>query len=476
MSLRQRSRGPGLPTSHYFLSVSRGNSIRTATLRPAVLWALVALAPLSLGFGLAGAANLAFHDRLALAAAAREPLRQTVYEDRLDEADSRRVSDQDALEGRMRDLAARQDRLERRGAIVAALAAEVPHLPSTAALAAAARLGTDALGAIETLGPKARPGQLPAVDGGATRAYAPTGPVDGGATRAYAPTGPVDGGAARAYAPAGATVAPKAAAPRPLDESLADPRFAPSLATAAENPDLDPATRLDLVGRSLDRLEDGQMIALAAIDRRAARAAEGNAAVLAETGLDPMKLAEPKPIANAGGPFIPVEADPKAPAFDRAAARVARDVSFADQLNAVMPFVPLRRPLSGEAEVTSPFGYRADPFLGRLALHTGVDLLQPYGAEIRATGAGRVVHAGPMGGYGDMVEIDHGNGLATRYGHMSEILVEEGQEVAQGEVLGLLGSSGRSTGPHLHYEVRVDGEPVDPERFMRAGGHVSGTE
>ena len=170
-----------------------------------------------------------------------------------------------------------------------------------------------------------------------------------------------------------------------------------------------------------------------------------------------------------GGPFIPIDADPKAPEFDRAAARVARDVSFAENLNAVT-FVPLRTPLSGEASVTSPFGYRADPFLGKLALHTGVDLLQPYGSEIRATGAGRVVHAGPMGGYGDMVEIDHGHGLATRYAHMSDILVQEGQEVAQGDVLGRLGSSGRSTGPHLYYEVRVDGEPVDPGTIHARGG------
>ena len=189
-----------------------------------------------------------------------------------------------------------------------------------------------------------------------------------------------------------------------------------------------------------------------------------------EAGLDPDKLAAPKPLSNSGGPLIPVDADPKAPAFEQAAARVARDVSFAERLKALMPFVPLRQPLSGEASITSPFGYRIDPFLGRPALHPGVDLLQPYGAEIRATGAGRIAHAGPMGGYGDMVEIDHGAGLTTRYGHMSEISVEEGQTVVAGEVLGRLGSSGRSTGPHLHYEVRVDGEPVDPERFMRAGG------
>jgi murein DD-endopeptidase MepM/ murein hydrolase activator NlpD len=87
-----------------------------------------------------------------------------------------------------------------------------------------------------------------------------------------------------------------------------------------------------------------------------------------------------------------------------------------------------------------------------------------------------VAHAGLAGGYGNMVEIDHGNGLATRYAHMSDVLVEEGQEVDKGAVLGKLGSTGRSTGPHLHYEVRVDGEPVDPERYLRAGANLAAAE
>ena len=156
--------------------------------------------------------------------------------------------------------------------------------------------------------------------------------------------------------------------------------------------------------------------------------------------------------------------------------RVARDVATAERLKALISFVPLRMPLSGDPAVTSPFGYRADPFLGRLALHPGVDLAEAYGAEIHAAAAGRVVHAGPAGGYGNMVEIDHGNGLATRYAHMSETLVEEGQEVDKGAVLGRLGSTGRSTGPHLHYEVRVDGDPVDPERYLRAGADLAAAE
>ena len=142
-------------------------------------------------------------------------------------------------------------------------------------------------------------------------------------------------------------------------------------------------------------------------------------------------------------------------------------MATAERLKALLSFVLLSMPLSGDPSLTSTFGYRVDPFLGRLALHPGVDLAEAYGAEIHAAAAGHVVHAGPAGGYGIMVEIDHGNGLATRYAHMSEALVEEGQEVDKGAVVDRLGSTGRSTGPHLHYEVRVNGEPVDPERVAR---------
>ena len=103
----------------------------------------------------------------------------------------------------------------------------------------------------------------------------------------------------------------------------------------------------------------------------------------------------------------------------------------------------------------------------------GVDLREDVGEPVRATGGGRVVSAGWSGGYGNMVEIDHGNGLSTRYGHMSAINVAEGQSIAVGAILGRVGSTGRSTGPHLHYEVRIDGEAVDPTRFLRASDKVA---
>jgi murein DD-endopeptidase MepM/ murein hydrolase activator NlpD len=131
--------------------------------------------------------------------------------------------------------------------------------------------------------------------------------------------------------------------------------------------------------------------------------------------------------------------------------------------------VPYRKPVIGQVEFTSGFGIRSDPFLGRPAMHTGLDFRGSSGDPVRATAYGKVINAGWQGGYGKMVEIDHGNTLTTRYGHLSEINVKVGDIVRIGQVIGAVGSTGRSTGPHLHYETRIDGDAVDPQKFLRAG-------
>jgi murein DD-endopeptidase MepM/ murein hydrolase activator NlpD len=107
-------------------------------------------------------------------------------------------------------------------------------------------------------------------------------------------------------------------------------------------------------------------------------------------------------------------------------------------------------------------------------MHTGLDMRGTTGDPVRATADGTVTVAGWNGGYGNMVEISHGNGFATRYGHMSAIDVRVGQHVKIGQLVGRIGSTGRSTGPHLHYETRIDGEAVDPQRFLRAGVRLGG--
>lgn len=191
---------------------------------------------------------------------------------------------------------------------------------------------------------------------------------------------------------------------------------------------------------------------------------------LAETGLPLTRWK--KQMGNVGGPFVPVP--PNASGFDKTFAQLQDALAERMRLRALVSFVPLRKPIEGRIEVTSPFGVRPDPFFGRAAMHTGMDLLQPYGGPVYATAAGVVTAAGPDGGYGNMVEISHGNGLSTRYAHLSSIDVAPHQQVTIGTLIGHVGSTGRSTGPHLHYETRIDGEAVDPVRFLRAGMYLSG--
>ena len=121
---------------------------------------------------------------------------------------------------------------------------------------------------------------------------------------------------------------------------------------------------------------------------------------------------------------------------------------------------------------TSNFGVRSDPFTGAARMHAGVDIPGPTGTPIYATADGTIAHAERMGGYGNMVEIDHGKGIATRYGHMSKLLVTAGTHVARGQLIGLMGSTGRSTGSHLHYEVRIDGRAVNPAPFLTTGDYL----
>lgn len=119
-----------------------------------------------------------------------------------------------------------------------------------------------------------------------------------------------------------------------------------------------------------------------------------------------------------------------------------------------------------QGTITSPFGYRGNPIGGGTGFHEGVDIAVDFGTPVRATAAGTVTTAGWVDGYGNLVEIDHGNGMKTRYGHNSMLLVVPGQTVHAGDIISLAGSTGRSTGPHVHYEVRINDTPTDPMLFL----------
>src|SRR4029078_5642152 len=139
-----------------------------------------------------------------------------------------------------------------------------------------------------------------------------------------------------------------------------------------------------------------------------------------------------------------------------------------DRLTRTLGAVPGRKPIMGEIDLSSGFGARSDPFLGRPAMHTGLDFRSSTGDPVRATATGVVESAGYNGGYGKMGEIDHRKRFSTLYGHMAGTEVKVGQQIKIGQIIGRVGSTGRSTGPHLHYETRIAGDAVHPPKFLRA--------
>ena len=236
------------------------------------------------------------------------------------------------------------------------------------------------------------------------------------------------------------------------------------------------ASRSDSVGldgilgrmsAALDKVDRKQTAALTDTEERLDTKARRIGSVLADLGIDPAKAPARSGV---GGPFVPLKTPRSgASAFDRQRYRINVARAELNQYAQTLVAVPVRKPVAGQVDMSSPFGMRLDPFLGRPAIHTGIDLRGEIGEPAHATAAGKISIAGREGGYGNMVEINHGNGLTTRYGHLSEIDVKVGQFVRIGEVIGKIGSTGRSTGPHLHYETRINGEAVDPQKFLRAG-------
>jgi murein DD-endopeptidase MepM/ murein hydrolase activator NlpD len=268
-----------------------------------------------------------------------------------------------------------------------------------------------------------------------------------------------------APAPRGGAQSAEPAEPVPLGDML----FSPHPLDGGRQSSI--ATELTTAEASLDRVQSEETAALASLQAHY----EGRARKLRSV-LDSLGLQFNAVPAATGGPFIPVRLPPPGESFARALTRVSIARAQVDDLGRTLQYVPLRKPLGGQLEMTSPFGVRIDPFFHQPSMHTGMDFRANVGDAIYATAAGTVVKAGWDGGYGQMVEIDHGDGLATRYGHMSQIGVRVGQRVRAGQVIGRVGSTGRSTGPHLHYETRVNGEAVNPGRFLAAGIKLLGGE
>lgn len=398
--------------------IARGDELRHFTIRPWVVACIgSALAAIAIGY-LSATTYLVLRDDLIGASAARQARMQQAYEDRIsalraqvDRITSRQLLDQQLVETKVGELLQRQSELTLRHRSLE------PILGGEAALPAAAPL--------------------------------PDQKQDTSASLDQLKTG----GTPLAYASAGTSPSPFS-----LWATRAGDDASPSAADRAD-------MMFVSINRSLRTIEADQMTRLDSLADNAYQTAEAIGDALQTAGF---KVDAEFDKTDVGGPLLPVDS---ASMFD-SKVKELDDALF--KLNAVKREarqLPIANPARNWS-VSSTFGVRKDPLLGTPALHSGMDFRAPMGAPIKATGAGVVTKAGWNGGYGRMVEIDHGNGYATRFAHMSRILVGEGDTVKIGDIVGEVGSSGRSTGPHLHYEVRRNGTAVDPLRFIKAGKRI----
>jgi murein DD-endopeptidase MepM/ murein hydrolase activator NlpD len=236
------------------------------------------------------------------------------------------------------------------------------------------------------------------------------------------------------------------------------------LAVAATTPTASPA-ELARMQREVQAMQADVTAIKAAAQRRYAM----TEAEIRRLGLQPERLNA----GGVGGPYEPVEtahaADPNFKALFASWKKL-------EQLEQGTVAIPSTEPVHG-TNFTSGFGVRSDPFKGRAAMHPGIDLAGPYGTPIYATADGLVGRAEwNNGGYGNLVEIDHGHGIQTRYGHLSRSIVHAGERVKRGQLIAYMGSTGRSTGSHLHYEVRLDGKAVNPIPFLQSGEYLQSVQ
>jgi len=242
-----------------------------------------------------------------------------------------------------------------------------------------------------------------------------------------------------------------------IEAALTGQKIDPTMIQAAVN-----SGRLANVGQ-LARIEQQQLEQAALVAKALDVRYKVSTAELEKLGIKPAAAGQAG--AGVGGPFESI-GNPTFKALFNSWKKL-------DQLQNDVIAIPSDKPINASVTFTSAFGVRDDPFHKGAAMHPGIDLAGAYGTPIYPTADGTVVRAGwNNGGYGNMVELDHGRGIMTRYGHMSAVLVHAGDHVTRGQQIGRMGSTGRSTGNHLHYEVRIDNHPVNPIPFMKSTDYV----
>jgi murein DD-endopeptidase MepM/ murein hydrolase activator NlpD len=250
-----------------------------------------------------------------------------------------------------------------------------------------------------------------------------------------------------------------AALPQQASDELA------TIDSATGNPDIQATTS------AVALMMDETQLAMNSIAQTANERTDNIVSELSELGI---AVALPKVEEGIGGPFIPAE-------YETGPSTMVKDANAV--MSALLRYkaardsrdgAPVHLPISGSFRQSSGFGNRADPFSGARAFHSGLDFAAPSGTTVLSAGEGVVSFVGTKSGYGKVVEITHTSGLVTRYGHLSAFLSKEGQAVSTGTPIAKVGSTGRSTGPHLHFEVRKADRPLNPKDFLEAGKRLLG--
>lgn len=451
--------------------IARGETVRSFTVRPWLVAGGLCAVFLVMAVYLGATAYLVFRDNLMDARSDKTAQLRMAYEDRIadlraqnDRITSRQLIDRRTYEEQIKKLLARQMDLDQRQGRIAAVIDRASR--SGLALTLGTRLPSakpDAETVAETL-----PENRDAVGGEALLLSEETGPFGlRGSVAGDLDIIPLPEPAAGRIGKTSRNTGHRpASVPQVRQDAAAAPLITGSVAKApadGSEPNHGNLAIMDRISSELIRMDRQTATVLDAIAVSAERRIGKIREITEPLGLD----AETDGDAM-GGPFVPLVSS----SFDARLERADRAIDRLDSIRRAAETLPLGQPVS-HARTSSRFGHRMDPFLGRPAMHTGIDFKATRGTAVRATAPGRVVSAGRNGGYGLMVEIDHGNGLTTRYAHLNRIRVAAGTEVETGAIIGNVGSSGRSTGPHLHYETRQHGAARNPAPYLSAGKRLA---
>ena len=253
----------------------------------------------------------------------------------------------------------------------------------------------------------------------------------------------------------------------PAPKTSDDSGDLPPAATDAAPADGDAGAQVAAATASVNQMMDESRLALTTLSDEASAKTDQIVGTLATIGIKPKLPAAG--LDAEGGPLLPPVDGVEPTSLVDDANGVADALARFKAAKAAADVAPVHKPIGTLSRVSSIFGNRKDPFTGRLAFHAGIDFAAPQGTTVVSAGAGNVSFVGQISGYGNVVEVTHPGGLITRYGHLSAFLVKEGDAVLTGSPIARVGSTGRSTGPHLHFEVRRADNAVDPARYLNAG-------